>query len=158
MWIRDQVCILNLPPEMIHINAYQREQIYQHIFRLGLPYTIIDVGRWYQAFFPTVPSGRVDYASLIVPFTTIFGDVNLKTGSTDIRDIGRYVARIIADERTLNRYVVCFGEVESQEAEFRMMERLSGEKIERRYVRLLSTLPLSKNSITDWPPHYQDFI
>jgi hypothetical protein len=118
------------------INALQREEIYQHIFKLGLPYTIIDVGRWYQAFFPTVPSGRVDYASLIVPFVTIFGDPDLKTGSTDIRDIGPYVARIIKDERTLNKYVFCFGEVSSQEAEFEMMEGLSGEKIVRKYVRL----------------------
>jgi hypothetical protein len=77
----------------------------------------------------------VDYASLLVPFVTIFGDGNLKTGSTDIRDIGPYVAKIIADDRTLNKYVFCYGEVSSQEAEFAKMEELSGEKIQRRYVR-----------------------
>lgn len=38
----------------------QKEEIHQHIRRLGLPYTIIDVGYWYQASFPTPLFGRVD--------------------------------------------------------------------------------------------------
>ena len=63
----------------------------------------------------------------------------MKTGSTDIRDIGKYVARIIGDERTVNRYVFCFGEMASQEEEFRIMEGLAGERIVRRYVSLVSS-------------------
>jgi uncharacterized protein YbjT (DUF2867 family) len=109
--------------------------VYQHIRKIELPYTIIDVGIWYQGCFPTVPSGRVDYASLMVPNMKIFGDENMKTALTDLRDIGPYVAKIITDDRTLNRSVFCCGEMLSQEDLFATMERLSGEKIPREYVR-----------------------
>ncbi|TVY42056.1 Isoflavone reductase-like protein [Lachnellula subtilissima] len=112
MWIRDQ----------------------QHFRKLGLPYTLIDVGYWYQASFPTLPSGRVDYASLLVPNMTISGDKNIKTALTDLRDIGPYVARCIIDSRTLNKYVFCYGELLSQDELFARMEELSGERIEREFV------------------------
>jgi hypothetical protein len=111
--------------------------VYQYIRKIGLPYTIIDVGLWYQGCFPTVPSGRVDYASLSAPNTEVFGDKNMKTALTDLRDIGPYVAKVITDNRTLNRSVFCYGEVLSQEELFVTMEKLSGEKIQREYVCIL---------------------
>jgi hypothetical protein len=95
------------------------------------------VGYWYQISFPTLPSGRVDYASLIIPNVTIFGDANMKTAVTDLRDIGPYVAKIVTDDRTANKYVFCYGEQLSQEEAFSKLEELSGEKIERQYVCLL---------------------
>jgi hypothetical protein len=73
------------------------------------------VGYWYQASFPTLPSGRVDYASLLIPNTTILGDPNMKTAFTDLRDVGPYVAKIVMDDRTMNKYVFCYGELLSQE-------------------------------------------
>ncbi|KAF4631391.1 hypothetical protein G7Y89_g6741 [Cudoniella acicularis] len=117
MWIRDQ-----------------KEQIYQHLRKIGLPYTIIDVGYWYQASFPTLPSKCVDYASLLIPNVTISGDGNMKTALTDLRDVGPYVAKIITDDRTVNKYVFCYGELLSQEEIFARLEELSGEKIERQYI------------------------
>ncbi|CZR61486.1 related to isoflavone reductase family protein [Phialocephala subalpina] len=125
MWIRDH-----------------KEEIYQHIRKLHLPYTIIDVGIWYQVSFPTVPSGRTDYASILLPNVTILGDPNMKTAITDIRDIGTYVAEITADERTLNKFVFVYGELLSQEEVFGKVEELSGEKLERVLVppELLLTL------------------
>ena len=69
----------------------------------------------------------------------------MKTALTDLRDIGPYVARIIMDDRTVNRYVFCYGELLSQEELFAKMEELSGEKIVGKYVRLsrclLSDIP-----------------
>jgi hypothetical protein len=104
---------------------------------------MIDVGYWYQSSFPTLPSGRVDYASLLFPNTTIFGDPNMKTAFTDLHDIGPYVAKIVVDDRTINKYVFCYGELLSQEDVFVKMEELSGEKIERKYVRFPTiSLPL----------------
>jgi hypothetical protein len=94
------------------------------------------VGYWYQGAFPTVPSGRVDYASLLIPNTTILGDPDMKTALTDLRDVGPYVARIITDDRTVNKYVFCYGELLSQEERFVKMEELSEEKIERKHVRV----------------------
>ncbi|KAI9836375.1 MAG: hypothetical protein M1819_001404 [Sarea resinae] len=122
------------PPGGVMFIRDEKEQVYQHIRKLGLPYTIIDVGYWYQVSFPTLPSGRVDYASLLVPNVTILGDGNMKTAITDLRDIGPYVARIVTDARTLNKYVFCHGEVLSQEEVFAKLEELSGEQIQRRYL------------------------
>ena len=103
------------------------------------------MGYWYQASFPTLLSGRVDYASLVVPNVTISGDGNLKTALTDLRDIGPYVATIITDSRTVNKYVFCYGDLLSQEEIFAMLESLSGEPIERQYVRLVSHFPHLKH-------------
>jgi len=66
---------------------------------------------------------------------TISGDKNIKTALTDLRDIGPYVARCMTDSRTLNKCVFCYGELLSQDGLFAKMEELSGEKIEREFVR-----------------------
>ena len=65
----------------------------------------------------------------------------MKTALTDLRDIGPYVAKIIMDARTENKYVFCYGELLSQEELFAKMEELSGEKIERKYVCLPASCP-----------------
>ena len=85
----------------------------------------------------------MDYASLLIPNTTIFGDKNIKTALTDLRDIGPYVAKCINDTRTLNKYVFCYGDLLSQDELFAKMEELSGETIERDYVRLLPNFLLA---------------
>lgn len=54
---------------------------------------------------------------------------------TDLKDIGHFVARIIADERTLNKYVFTWGDVLTEKEIYAIMEEVSGEKLERKYVR-----------------------
>ncbi|KAJ7174377.1 hypothetical protein C8R46DRAFT_945363 [Mycena filopes] len=112
----------------------QKEQIYQHIWRLYLPYTIIDVGYWHQISFPTLPSGRVDYAAMLKPKVEIHAGGTKPSILIDLRDIGPLVARIIKDDRTLNKFVITTGDVLSQNEIFKTMEELSGEKIERKYI------------------------
>lgn len=90
---------------------------------------MIDVGYWYQISFPTLPSGKVDYAQ-IVPVKTIHGDGTAPKILTDLRDIGRFVARIILDDRTINRYVYTAGDVLSENEIYRIAEEVSGEKLE----------------------------
>jgi uncharacterized protein YbjT (DUF2867 family) len=124
------------PPGGVMRLRDDKEVVYQHIKKLGLGYTVIDVGYWYQISFPTLPSGKVDYA-MPMPNTTIFGEDKHATAITDLRDIGRYVAKIIADERTLNQYVFCYGEVLFQKETFGILEELSGEKVEKTYVSYL---------------------
>ncbi|KAJ7687139.1 isoflavone reductase family protein [Mycena rosella] len=81
-----------------------KEEVYQHIRRLYLPYTIIDVGFWHQLSFPTLPSGRVDYAAVVMNNKNeIPAEGTMPTILTDLRDIGPFVARIIKDPRTLNK-------------------------------------------------------
>lgn len=78
---------------------------------------------------------------------TISGDGNIKTALTDLRDIGPYVGRVISDDRTLNKYVFCYGELLSQEEVFARLEELSGETINREYVWLLLEFPFFTRDI-----------
>ncbi|KAJ7769312.1 hypothetical protein B0H16DRAFT_1517440 [Mycena metata] len=122
------------PPGGVMALRDRKEAVYQHIRKLYLPYTIIDVGYWYQMSFPTLPSGRVDYAAITKPYVKVHCDGKAPNVLIDLRDIGPFVARIIKDPRTLNKSVLAYGDVLSENEIFGIMERLSGEKIERTYV------------------------
>jgi hypothetical protein len=65
---------------------------------------------------------------------------------TDLGDIGHFVARIVADERTLNKYVFTWGDVLTEKEIYSIMEELSGEQIERKYVcpDILNALSLNR--------------
>ncbi|GES63761.1 isoflavone reductase family protein [Aspergillus terreus] len=117
------------PPNGAMLLRDEKEEIYNAIKFLGIPYTVIDVGYWYQISFPSLPSGKVDYAQ-IIPLKAIHGDGTAPNLLTDLRDIGRFVARIVLDNRTLNRYVYTFGEVLSESEIYQIAEELSGEKLE----------------------------
>ncbi|KAE8391828.1 hypothetical protein BDV23DRAFT_152680 [Aspergillus alliaceus] len=122
------------PPGGLFSLRDEKEIIYQYIRQLYLPYTIIDVGFWHQISFPTVPSGRVDYASSITPSATIHAGGNTPNILTDLRDIGPFVARIIGDPRTLNQSVYTWSDVLTENEIFTMMEEMSGERIKRTYM------------------------
>lgn len=72
-----------------------REELLDRCKRAYLPYTVVDVGVWYQAGLPP------PFAPLQAE--PIIGDGESPTAMIDKDDIGPYVARIIADPRTLNR-------------------------------------------------------
>jgi hypothetical protein len=82
----------------------------------------------------------VNYASFLKPNVKISGDRNMKAAVTDLCDIRPYVAKIITDDRFVNKFVLCYGELLSQEEIFAKMEELSGGKNERQYVRSLPDL------------------
>ncbi|KAM0228308.1 hypothetical protein ACHAPO_010852 [Fusarium lateritium] len=109
-----------------------KEAILDHIQRLHLPYTVIDVGWWYQISLPRLPSGRID-RNLFLYNTAIGGDGDVPCARTDSRDVGKYVARIINDPRTLNQKVFAYTDLRTQHELYDAVERLSGEKIERKY-------------------------
>ncbi|TDZ35061.1 Isoflavone reductase-like protein A622 [Colletotrichum spinosum] len=110
-----------------------KEDVLNHIHTIYLPYTVIEVGWWFQITLPRLPSGRVDAAaSPMEPF--IVGDGNKKSAITDLRDIGKYVARIIADERTINQKVFAYTELRTTNEVYDLIESLSGEKTDRKYL------------------------
>ncbi|KAL6402664.1 isoflavone reductase family protein [Ilyonectria robusta] len=111
----------------------QKEIVYNHIKQLWLPYTVIDVGWWYQIAFPGVPSGKVDYVAMGVA-DEIVGGGNVLSALTDMRDIGRYVAKIIVDDRTLNRMVLAYNITMTQNQIYNLMEDITREKLDRKYV------------------------
>ncbi|UPK91680.1 hypothetical protein LCI18_002615 [Fusarium solani-melongenae] len=110
-----------------------KEETFNHIKKIKLPYTIIDVGWWYQVNLPRLPSGRIDYA---VMETTdgIAVDGNVPVALTDLRDVGPYTALIISDPRTLNRMVFAYNEVLTFNQMYDIAEKVSGEKLHRKYV------------------------
>jgi hypothetical protein len=107
--------------------------VYNHIKQLWLPYTIVDIGWWYQIAFPRLPSGKADYVAMGVA-DEIIGGGNVPSAITDLRDIGRYIAKIIADARTLNRMVFAYNTVMTQNQIYDVLEEISGEKLDRNYV------------------------
>ncbi|KAJ6565188.1 hypothetical protein DFH09DRAFT_1363828 [Mycena vulgaris] len=122
------------PPGGVMALRDSKEEVYQLIRRLYLPYTIIDVGYWHQISFPTLPSGRVDYAAVLKPKVEIHAGGTTPTMLTDLRDIGPFVARIIKDTRTLNKSVFTYSDLISENEIFALMEEMSGEVIQRKYV------------------------
>ncbi|KAF5623697.1 isoflavone reductase P3 [Fusarium tjaetaba] len=118
------------PPEGVMLLRELKETIINHVKKIYLPYTVVDVGMWYQVSLPSLPSGKIDYA-LKFPAAVVAEDGSHATSLTDLRDIGHYVAKIITDERTLNKYVFAYNEVWTQEEIHTHLEKVSGEKIPR---------------------------
>ncbi|KAF9871136.1 prostacyclin synthase [Colletotrichum karsti] len=131
----------------------QKEDVLNHVQTLYLPYTVIDVGWWYQITLPRLPSGRID--AVATPFDNwIAGDGTAKSAFTDLRDIGKYVARIIADPGTLNQRVFAYTELLTQNEIYELLERVSGEKIERKHLSgedIEAAIKEAKNDVAN--PH-----
>ncbi|KAL3481821.1 hypothetical protein BJX99DRAFT_131302 [Aspergillus californicus] len=121
------------PPGGIMWLRDEKETVYNHIKQLRLPYTIIDIGWWYQLSYPRLESGKIDYA-MTAANSEIVGDGSTPLALTDLRDVGRYVARIISDDRTLNKSVFAYNEVLTQNQIFDMLEEISGEEVVRNYI------------------------
>lgn len=60
---------------------------------------------------------------------TIYGSGDVKIALTDVRDVGKFTARIIADDRTLNRYVFAYGEETTQKEIVALAKRVLGRDI-----------------------------
>ncbi|KAK1455761.1 hypothetical protein CMEL01_04521 [Colletotrichum melonis] len=113
-----------------------KEDALLHAKKIRLPYTVIDVGWWYQLSIPRLPSGRIDWATPL-PVNFIAGDGNTLSALTDVRDVGRFTARIIADPRTINKMVFVYGDILSQNQIFNMLDEMSGETTKREYANAI---------------------
>ncbi|CAI6091120.1 unnamed protein product [Clonostachys chloroleuca] len=119
-----------------------KEKVYTTLAASGVPYTIIDVGWWYNGFIPVLPSGRTasviaapEFIKNLVP-----GDGTMKTHVIDQDDLGKIVALAIVDPRTLNQRVMASSVALSFNEIFGIVESLTGEKPARKYVSFLSTV------------------
>ena len=119
-------------PVGVHRSRDQKEQVYNLVKRLHIPYTIIDVGWWYQFSLPELSSGKIDYA-ISVAAQSIPGSGTTPSALTDLRDVGKYDAQIIKDKRTLNAMVFVYNEMWTSNQVYDLLERLSGENIPRKY-------------------------
>ncbi|EMD38800.1 hypothetical protein CERSUDRAFT_47049 [Gelatoporia subvermispora B] len=101
-----------------------KDDIHDFVRSLGIGYTFIDVGLWSQVSLPPPRNSKTPFAAL---FREFHGEGNKKFLVTNKNHIADYVARIITDERTLNRYVIVWeDEVTGQEA-FEIGARVSGD-------------------------------
>ncbi|PMD53509.1 uncharacterized protein K444DRAFT_646709 [Hyaloscypha bicolor E] len=89
-----------------------------------LRYPFTDVGYWYPFSFPHLPSGKIDDFTFPKMYSKMRGDGTALNLITDLRDVGDFVARIVGDGRTLNKYDI-----------YGSMEDVSGEKLERKFQR-----------------------
>ncbi|KAH8842887.1 hypothetical protein MCOR27_000095 [Pyricularia oryzae] len=124
-----------MPPVGVMALRERKEKIINYIKLQKVPYTVIDVAWWYQILPYKVPSGRIDY---MVPYgpddaNHIPGEGNVRVSFSDVTAIGDKVARIIADPRTVNKYVHVYDEVMTYHQVLETLEDVSGEKIERAY-------------------------
>ncbi|KAI1625073.1 isoflavone reductase family protein [Exophiala viscosa] len=119
------------PPGGIMALRDAKEEVYNLIFKLHLPYTIIDTGFWHQISFPPLPSGKLDEFHFLGE-NKLYGDGNAPNLLTDLRDIGPFVARIIRDPRTLNKKVFTWSDELSQNEIYALAEKLSGESIDKK--------------------------
>ncbi|KAM6517834.1 hypothetical protein FSOLCH5_006603 [Fusarium solani] len=127
--------MIMIPPRGVVDFREKKEEILNYIQKLRLPYTYIDAGWWYQLTLPRIPSGRLDYALPVYNSEPRLGlDGNVPSALADIGDIGRYVARIISDPRTLNKKVYVYNEVYTRNQVYDLVEKLGGESLEREYI------------------------
>ena len=108
--------------------SHQKLAIRSFIQNLGISYTFIDVGWWMQLILPhrldsPAPPSAVSWSH------QSFGPGTVKVAVTSNDDIGSFVARIIADPRTLNRYVFCWSEEVALKEVYALADRVSGEKL-----------------------------
>lgn len=127
------------PGGVMRLIRGEKEKVHQRIWYHHLPYTIIDSGTWFQISFPTLPSGKVDYA-FVGESNTRYGDGNAPNLMIDKRDIGRFTARIIKDSRTLNKRVFLHADVLTQNEIWAIMEEKSGERIDAKHVSHLQPI------------------
>jgi hypothetical protein len=97
---------------------------------LALPYTIIDIGWWFQL---TLPTSFYDIGYGDLP-GTMPGDGNVVSAFTDARDVGKFVVETIIDRRTINKSVFCYSEMMSMNQVYDVLDRVSGRRFDRNYV------------------------
>lgn len=105
-----------------------KEEVHDKIFASHLGFTIIDVGYWYEISFPRVPSGKFDYAAMVPRNIVIEGGTapNMLIAK---KDVGSLTAKIIKDDRTLNKRVFVCGDILTQNEINAMVEEKTGEKL-----------------------------
>ncbi|KAF4420152.1 hypothetical protein F53441_14397 [Fusarium austroafricanum] len=119
-----------IAPRGVMLHHDRKEEILDHIQRIYLPYTVIAVGWWYQISLPRIPSSKLD-EGLTFANNNIIAGGNQPSALTDVRDIGKYVATIISDPRTINKKVFAFSESKTQNEIHELVEKVTGEKPQR---------------------------
>ncbi|KAF8920525.1 hypothetical protein CPB85DRAFT_1556573 [Mucidula mucida] len=95
----------------------------EYIKELGLPYTFIEVGWWLQGMFP-YPHATPENSFIT---KTYVGDRQQRVLYTELHSIGTFVARILADPRTLNQTVIAYDGEANLDDIYTVASKISGE-------------------------------
>ncbi|KAF8920527.1 NAD-P-binding protein [Mucidula mucida] len=94
-----------------------------YIKELELPYTFIEVGCWLQAILPYPHATPENF----IVTKTYVGDRQQKVLYTELNSIGTFVARILADSRTLNQTVITSDGEANVNDIYAVASKISGE-------------------------------
>ena len=123
----------------------QKLAIRQFIRDLGVPHTFVDAGWAMQTFLPLPPRSKAPPAAATATHTAFVpGDARVLLA--DMQAVGAYVARVVADPRTLGRKVVVWDDERPVSAAHAAGERLSGEAGAMRALRRTVSIFLSRAS------------
>ncbi|KAL8383193.1 hypothetical protein RB595_006787 [Gaeumannomyces hyphopodioides] len=127
----------NFGPVMPSVGAMgirdKKEEIICYAKLHKVPYTIVDMAFWFELLAYKPPSGKADYALAPGLDSRIVGDGNVPTAFAYFNSLGPAMAKIVADPRTINKYVHLYDEVFTQNQAVDVLEELSREKVERVY-------------------------
>ncbi|KAH9933629.1 NAD-P-binding protein [Epithele typhae] len=84
-----------------------KEDVWRYLETIGQPYTVVNVGAWSQAAFPPPPRAAAAVPRWAALSRRTFEE-DAKMLVTDLHRVGAFVARIVADPRTLGRKVVAY--------------------------------------------------
>lgn len=117
--------------------VYQKLGIREFIKEHGIPHTFIDVGWWMQIYLP-IPLRSAAPPEFRALTYRIVGDGKTRILLTDNAHIGTFVARIVADPRTLNQAVIVWEDQASQLEAQEIGARVSGDgnKLKELYVHV----------------------
>ncbi len=88
-----------------------------------MPYTFIEVGCWLQAILPYPHATPENF----IVTKTYVGDRQQKILYTELNSIGTFVARILADSRTLNQTVITSDGEANVNDIYQVASKISGE-------------------------------
>jgi len=151
--------------EMFDLKLAVREYLQQS----GVGYTFVDVGWWMQLLLPPYSRESSMYPDLPQFAEWVrskYGNYNTRAAVTDLGDIGKFVARIIDDSRTLNQYVFCWGDEVTQATAIETVDELSPIKIEfihhdeDKILRIIEKAKVDKDTFTlaQWQYSYSLWV
>ncbi|TFK79100.1 NAD-P-binding protein [Polyporus arcularius HHB13444] len=110
----------------VRLLADVKLDIREYLKELGVGHTIIDVGWWMQIFLPLPLRSTVAQAFKELTWA-IHGTGESRNLVTNLNHIGTFVARIIADPRTLNKSVIVWEDEVVEKDAHEIGARVSGD-------------------------------
>ena len=104
--------------------CFKKLAVRDFIKDIQVPYTFVDVGWWMQL---SLPMPERSSGLMKERMNILYGEGNNRTLVTDLNHIGTYMARIIADHRTVNHAVIIWEEEVTQLEALEVGYRYSGE-------------------------------